>query len=92
MLRNLAWQTTDTLVRAQIALFNASGDQARLTASDRRHVLDLDARAWAAWIDFLHDGPLPAQPPLPEMLRRLGEASHGLAVITEPRGRAPAND
>ena len=85
MLRNLAWQATDDLTRAQLAMFHAVGDQIKLTADDRRQALDLDNTAWKAWTEFLSDGPLPAEPPLPEMLRRLGETAYALSMVAESR-------
>jgi hypothetical protein len=85
MLRNLAWQATDDLTRAQLAMFQAVGDQIKLTADDRRQALDLDNAVWTAWTDFLSDGPLPAEPPLPEMLRRLGETAYALSMVAEGR-------
>jgi hypothetical protein len=86
MLRNLAWQATDDLTRAQLAMFQAVGDQIKLTTDDRRQALDLDNAAWTAWTDFLSDGPLPAEPPLPEMLRRLGETAYALSMVAEGPG------
>jgi hypothetical protein len=83
MLRNLAWQATDTLTRAQLALFHELGDQISLTQDDRRRTLNLDQRSWAAWMDFLEDGPLPIEPQLPEMLRRLGETTFNLSIVAE---------
>jgi hypothetical protein len=88
MLRNLAWQATDDLTRAQLAMFQAVGDQIKLTTDDRRQALDLDNAAWTAWTDFLSDGPLPAEPPLPEMLRRLGETAYALSMAAEGRSAA----
>lgn len=88
MLRHLAWQATDTLARAQLAVFHALGDQVRLTLDDRRRALDLDDRTWEAWTDFLSDGPLPAEPPLPEMLLRLGETAFNLSMMAERGCRA----
>ena len=85
MLRNLAWQATDDLTRAQLVMFHAVGDQIKLTTDDRRQALDLDNAAWTAWTDFLSDGPLPAEPPLPEMLRRLGETAYALSMVAEGR-------
>jgi hypothetical protein len=49
-------------------------------------VLLLSAKEWSDWSDFVQDGPLPAQPQLPVMLRRLGSASHRLAVLADRRG------
>jgi hypothetical protein len=86
MLQNLAWQATDELTRAQLAMFHGLGDQISLTGEDRRRALDLDEHAWAAWTDFLSEGPLPAEPPLPEMLRRLGETAFQLSDRIESSG------
>jgi hypothetical protein len=85
MLRNLAWEKIDELTRAQLAMFHALSDAIALSADDRRRVLDLDDRTWAAWAAFLSDGPLPAEPALPEMLLRLGKAAFCLSVVAEGR-------
>lgn len=85
MLRNLAWQATDNLTRAQLALFQGLGDAISLTGDDRRRALGLDEHAWTAWTDFLSDGPLPAEPPLPEMLLRLGESAFQLSAAGDTR-------
>jgi hypothetical protein len=84
MLRNLAWQATDDLTRAQLVMFQALGDEISLSQDDRRRALGLEEQTWRAWTDFLTDGPLPAEPLLPEMLRRLGEAAFGLSVAAQP--------
>jgi hypothetical protein len=85
MLRNLAWQATDDLTRTQLAMFHMLGDQISLTRDDRRRALDLDDRTWAAWTDFMAEGPLPSEPSLPDMLRRLGETTFHLSVVAEGR-------
>ena len=85
MLRNLPWQAIDTITRAQLSMVHALGDQINLTPDDRRRALNLDDRTWKAWTDFLTNGPLPAEPPLPEMLQRLGEAAFNLSMVAEQR-------
>jgi hypothetical protein len=85
MLRNPAWQATDNLTRAQLELFQALADQMSLSQDDRRRALGLDDRTWSAWMDSLADGPLPAEPPLPLMLRCLAEAAFSLSVMTQYR-------
>jgi hypothetical protein len=85
MPRNLAWRATDDVTRAQLELFHALGDQIGLTQDDRRRALDLDDRAWSAWTGFLADGTLPAEPPLPEMLLRLGETVFNLSGAAQKR-------
>ena len=81
MLQNMAWQAADRLARNQLAMFQALADQINLTPDDRHLALNLDDRAWTAWMDFLWDGPLPADPPLPDMLRRVGQAAFNLLAV-----------
>jgi hypothetical protein len=88
MLRDLAWHATDTLTRSQLTMVQALGDELGLSADDRRRALDLTEREWQAWTDFLVDGSLPAEPLLPEMLRRLAEVAFTLSLPAERRGSA----
>jgi hypothetical protein len=83
MLRNLSWESTDRLARNQFRIYSELGDAVRIPEEERRRVLSLDQHEWSDWAEFMNDGPLPATPPLPEMLRRLGEASYRLAVLAE---------
>ena len=83
MLRDLSWERSDNLVRSQFLMYRALGDAIRVGEDGCRRALLLDRRAWDDWTDFLNEGPLPAEPPLPEMLQRLGCASHRLAVLAE---------
>ncbi len=83
MLQSLTWIATDNLARSQFRMFSEIGEQMHLSNEEQRRVLRLSQQEWADWSDFCHDGPLPAQPQLPVMLRRLGSASHRLAVIAE---------
>jgi hypothetical protein len=89
MLRNLNWETTDTLARSQFEIYRELVDAMGIDEADRRRDLMLDQQEWTGWAEFLNDGPLPAEPPLPVMLQRLGQASHRLAVLAE-RQRATA--
>ena len=86
MLRNMSWEKTDNLARSQFQVYRELGDAMQIADDDRRRVLLLDQQQWADWADFLDDGPLPAEPPLPEMLQRLGRATHRLAVLAERQG------
>jgi hypothetical protein len=83
MLRNLSWETTDTLARSQFEIYRELVDAVGICEEDRRQGLMLNQQEWADWADFLNEGPLPAEPPLPVMLQRLGQASHRLAVLAE---------
>jgi len=89
MLQNISWVATDNLARNQFQVFSQIGAEMRLTSDEQRRVLLLSEQEWHDWSDFVQDGPLPAQPQLPVMLRRLGCASHRLAVLADRRG-APA--
>jgi hypothetical protein len=86
MLQNMTWCATDNLARSQFNMFSELGEQMRLSEDEQRRVLLLSAKEWSDWSDFVQDGPLPAQPQLPLMLRRLGSASHRLAVLADRRG------
>ena len=89
MLQSMTWFATDNLARSQFQLFSEIGEQMKLNDDDRRRVLLLSEQEWAQWSDFSQDdGPLPAQPQLPVMLRRLGSASHRLAVMADRAGIA----
>lgn len=83
MLRNLSWETTDTLARQQWQLYRAVGEEMQINDEDCRRVLLLSEQEWAAWSDFAAEGDLPAEPPLPVMLRRLGSATWKLASLAE---------
>ncbi len=89
MLQNLSWTAIDNLARNQFQVFSQVGEQMHLSEDDRRRVLLLSDTEWSNWSDFLQDGPLPAEPQLPVMLRRLGSAAHRLAVLAERRRLAP---
>lgn len=83
MLQNWSWEAMDDLARNQWRLYTGLGDQMQIDAEERRRALLLDPRQWTDWEGLLSDGPLPTEPPLPVMLRRLGHASHSLAVLAE---------
>jgi hypothetical protein len=85
MLQNMSWTATDNLARSQFEVFSQFGEQMQLSDDDRRRVLLLSDKEWSDWSDFLQDGPLPAQPQLPVMLRRLGSAAHRLAVLADSK-------
>jgi hypothetical protein len=85
MLQNVSWVATDNLTRSQFQVFSEIGEQMRLSQDDQRRVLLLSEKEWSDWSDFVQYGPLPAQPQLPVMLRRLGSASHRLAVLADRR-------
>ncbi|HVC59837.1 MAG TPA: hypothetical protein VND19_05670 [Acetobacteraceae bacterium] len=88
MLRNLSWETTDNLARSQFQIYRELGDAMGIGDEDRRRVLLLDQREWTDWAEFLNEGKLPAEPPLPLMLQRLGRASHCLALLAERQATA----
>lgn len=86
MLQSMNWIATDNLARSQFQLFSEIGEELHLTDDDQRRVLLLSEQEWSDWSGFRYDGPLPAQPQLPVMLRRLGSASHRLAAIAARTG------
>jgi hypothetical protein len=86
MLQSMTWYATDNLARSQFQMFSQLGEEMRLSKEDQRRVLLLSPQEWADWSEFIEDGVLPAQPQLPVMLRRLGNASHRLAALADRRG------
>jgi hypothetical protein len=85
MLQSMTWSATDDLARSQFQMFRELGEQMQLSRDDQRRVLRLSEHEWSDWSDFVLEGPLPGQPQLPVMLRRLGRASHRLVVLAEHR-------
>ncbi len=83
MLRDPAWHATDALTRAQLAMVRALGDDIGLTADEQRAALGLAAQQWQAWNDFLTNGPLPADPALPDMMLRLARTAFRLSLQAE---------
>jgi hypothetical protein len=76
---------TDAIVRSQFRVFDRIGSEVTLTDEDRRRMLRLSAQEWLGWLRLRDGGPVPANPVLPVMLRRLGVATHRLAVAAEGR-------
>jgi hypothetical protein len=85
MLQSMTWLANDKIARDQFQVFSQLGDEMRLSMDDKRRVLLLSDQEWSSWSEFCQDGPLPAAPQLPVMLRRLGNAAHRLAVLAEHR-------
>ena len=85
MLQSLNGVATDNLARSQCQMFRELGEEMQLSDDDSRRVLLLSEQEWSDWSGFMQDGPLPAQPQLPVMLRRLGSASHRLATLADRR-------
>lgn len=79
----LDWQAPDDIARSQLDLFHDLSDRINLTPDDRRRALNLTERDWRAWQAFLSDGPMPSQPPLPQMLGRLGHVAFNLTLVAE---------
>jgi hypothetical protein len=90
MLQSMTWLANDKIARDQFQVFASIGDEMQLSQDAQRRVLLLSDRQWSDWSDFLQDGPLPVEPQLPVMLRRLGSASHRLAVLADRRASAAA--
>jgi hypothetical protein len=88
MLQNVSWVATDNLTRSQFQVFSDLGEQMQLSQDDQRRVLLLSEKEWSDWSEFVQYGPLPVKPQLPVMLRRLGSASHRLAVLADRRDSA----
>ncbi len=73
----------DVVARDQFRVFDHIGNEIRLCDEDRRRMLLLSTRQWLGWSALRDGGAVPAEPVLPVMLRRLGEATYRLAVAAE---------
>ena len=71
---------TATMLRDQ---FLALDSVLSLDEERRRRILLLDRQQWPQWARFLRNGPLPAEPAVPVMLRRLAAATFRLAAVVE---------
>jgi hypothetical protein len=76
-------ESFDHLVRREFRSFLQAGDAIRMSEDDRRRALELSEREWTDWSGVLEDGPVPAEPVLPEMLQRLGSVTYELATMAE---------
>jgi hypothetical protein len=77
---------TDAIARSQFRMFDGIGGELTLTDEERRRMLRLSAQQWRAWSGLRNGGAVPHEPVLPVMLRRLGEATHRLAMAAERVG------
>lgn len=75
--------TNYAIARDQFRIFGDYGDRIALSEDQRRRLLLLSEPEWSAWNRVPRGGEVPSEPPLPVMLRRLGAASHRLAVMAE---------
>jgi hypothetical protein len=82
----MSWYATDTLARNQFRMFSSLGEELRLNEDERRSALLLSQTEWTKWSEFLDEGSLPASPPLPVMLQRIGAASYRLSLLAEQQG------
>jgi hypothetical protein len=71
------------ITRSQFRMFNEIGEAISLGTNDRRRMLALSEAEWAAWMAFGQDGPVPTQPNMSEMLRRLATATYRLSLAAE---------
>lgn len=72
-----------TLLRSQFKALESVGEQLALDEERRRRILLIDQQAWPQWARFLRNGPLPTQPAVPVMLRRVAAATFRLATVAE---------
>ena len=71
------------LLRNQFQAMDSVGQALSLDEERRRRILLLDRQEWPQWARFLRNGPLPAQPVVPVMLRRLAAATFRLSTVAE---------
>ena len=80
---------TDILARTHFTMFDCIGNEITVADEDRRKILLLSAHEWSAWSRMRNGGPVPTEPELPLMLRRLSAATHRLARVAERAREIP---
>ena len=71
------------VLRDQFQALDSLGAQLALGEERRRRILLIGQQEWPQWLRFMRNGPLPAQPAVPVMLRRLAAATFRLAALAE---------
>jgi len=71
------------LLRNQFHQLHIVGTQINLDEERQRRLLLIPEADWRDWSKFLRNGPLPARPDVPVMLRRLGAATYRLATLAD---------
>jgi hypothetical protein len=73
----------DILVRNQFHIFDRASSEIAAGDDVQRRILLLSRPEWSEWMSLRYGGPVPAEPALPVMLRRLGAATHRLTRMAE---------
>ena len=66
------------IAKRELGQFLSVARQVGIAEDHLRHSLDLSSDDWQRWVDILQDAPLPPQPELPQLLRRLGYVTNRL--------------
>lgn len=74
---------TTAVLRAQLNVLDTISRILNLDRERQRRVLLIDRRDWIPWSKFFLGGPLPANPEVSVMLRRLGIATYRLASLAD---------
>jgi hypothetical protein len=88
MMRVAEPNTAASLLRDQFHHFRIVGKQVNLDEERQRRLLLVSKADWPDWSGFLRDGPLPARPEAPLMLRRVGAATYRLAALADRQAMA----
>ena len=72
-----------SFLRMQFRELHLVGRHVGLDQDRQRRVLLVHQHNWADWSKFLEDGPLPSEPDVSIMLRRVEEVTHRLVVRAE---------
>jgi hypothetical protein len=75
--------TAALLLRDQFRALHSVGATVNLDEERQRRLLLVSEQDWADWSVFLRDGPLPARPEVPVMLRRVGAVTYRLASLAD---------
>jgi hypothetical protein len=77
------WLHHEAMLRNEFRALRSVIEPLNMSQERQRRVLLLDQADWARWTTFLEDGPLPREPAVPVMLRRLAAATFRLAAVAD---------
>jgi hypothetical protein len=76
--------TAPDVARRELRQFLSMAERIGMDGDRQRQSLGLSHDDWQSWLGILEDAPLPSNPALPLVLRRLGHVSSWLDRAAQP--------
>ncbi|HXT78489.1 MAG TPA: hypothetical protein VN702_02910 [Acetobacteraceae bacterium] len=87
-MQNAARTCADQVIRDQLAVFQGLSRTLRLDTGEQRRLLHMTPEQWSDWLRFFQSGSRPTEPPVPDLLMRIGSAAHRLAAAESGQAAA----